>query len=218
MLAYMPRVFSMKTRERPRVLTLEQALGRSETRVRGLLAEVSTLTALLEEAQRKNALLEKQAMSDLLTGLGNRAAYESAMKRRASSLARGAEGFSVVFIDINGLKTINDTLGHKDGDKLIMSAAGAIKNAIRGSDEAFRIGGDEFVVLLDGSRSADVFIPRLTGITSSLGNGLTVAIGTASTSESQFRDLPTEKLVSAILHEADERMYHMKKAMKEARR
>ncbi len=94
---------------------------------------------------------------DQLTGLENRGRYEDVVKKEMARSYRYKESLSIVVIDIDGLKAINDTIGHLGGDKIIRRTANAITEAIRESDHAFRWGGDEFVIILPRS---DLFEAR----------------------------------------------------------
>lgn len=88
------------------------------------------------------------AYKDTMTGLGNRAAFD----RDAEALQqKGGQGtFAVAVFDINNLKHINDTYGHTAGDRLIKDSADSIKKAFSELGECYRIGGDEFVVIMEG--------------------------------------------------------------------
>lgn len=82
-------------------------------------------------------------LNDALTGVLSRFAYIDAINAYTASVP---ENLAVFMIDINGLKTVNDTLGHKAGDELICGAAKCIKRSLGNAGNTFRIGGDEFVV------------------------------------------------------------------------
>jgi diguanylate cyclase (GGDEF)-like protein len=88
------------------------------------------------------------AMTDGLTNLPNRRALAGQLARFAADTARTGLPFSVVAIDVDGLKRVNDDFGHDAGDKLLHNFGKAIHEAIRGSDVALRVGGDEFLLLL----------------------------------------------------------------------
>jgi diguanylate cyclase (GGDEF)-like protein len=93
-------------------------------------------------------LLENRAVTDELTGLFNRRfAYETLAKNIEIS-KRNQEGFVVCYIDIDNLKIINDTYGHAEGDILIKTVVESFKKVVRLSDYLFRIGGDEFLLVL----------------------------------------------------------------------
>ena len=108
--------------------------------------ENARLVVNLEQSLHR---LEHQATHDALTGLANRSLL---MERagRTVSRARWDRGlFAILVLDLDGFKTINDSLGHAAGDRLLVVVGERIKECIRGGDTAARLGGDEFVILLD---------------------------------------------------------------------
>jgi diguanylate cyclase (GGDEF)-like protein len=92
--------------------------------------------------------LEDAALTDALTGVGNRRALDTAAMAALAAADRADHVVSVVVIDLDGLKAINDTDGHAAGDRAIAGIAESLRRALRDSDQLFRIGGDEFVALL----------------------------------------------------------------------
>ena len=102
-------------------------------------------------ARRAFSQLETAACNDALTGVLNRRSFEIDMKRELGRIARHRGRFSLVMLDIDGLKTINDTLGHTTGDVRLQTLGTALRNSIRREDTAYRFGGDEFAVLLPGA-------------------------------------------------------------------
>lgn len=92
--------------------------------------------------------LEGAALTDSLTGAGNRRALETAAKVALASSARSGQPLSLAVIDLDGLKVLNDTEGHGAGDRALAGVANALRQNLRDTDQLFRIGGDEFVVLL----------------------------------------------------------------------
>jgi diguanylate cyclase (GGDEF)-like protein len=99
------------------------------------------------------------AMTDALTNLPNRRALPVHLARFSADAARTGLPFSVIAIDIDGLKTVNDSFGHDAGDQMLRNFAKAIHEAIRGSDVGLRVGGDEFIILLP--RTTEVFAKRV---------------------------------------------------------
>lgn len=99
--------------------------------------------------------LNEVAFADPLTRLPNRRALDRDLTREIARATRGRLGLTAVVGDLDGLKQINDSLGHAAGDRTLQALADALRRALRGEDCAYRIGGDEFVVLLPGASCAD---------------------------------------------------------------
>jgi diguanylate cyclase (GGDEF)-like protein len=97
----------------------------------------------LKELQRE---LQHQASHDPLTDLANRSLF---VERVGDTLRSAHGGVSVIFIDINDFKTVNDSLGHAAGDALLIAVAGRLRDCVRPSDTVARLGGDEFAIMLD---------------------------------------------------------------------
>lgn len=120
-----------------------------------VLARMSRLNRRLDGARRsiedKSAQLRHQAFHDGLTGLPNRALIMDRLEHLLAGSGRpGSAGVAAMFIDLDGFKDVNDTLGHEVGDKLLQSVAGRLRGSLRDGETIGRLGGDEFVVLLDG--------------------------------------------------------------------
>ena len=96
--------------------------------------------------------LEHQASHDPLTDLANRLLFA---ERVSEALERDPESVSVIFIDINDFKTINDTLGHAAGDELLIAISRRLSDCVRPSDTLARLGGDEFAIMLERTASED---------------------------------------------------------------
>ena len=103
----------------------------------------------------RNALLYREAlelsMRDPLTGIGNRKALDLSFGREIKLSKRHAHPLSLMIIDIDHFKQINDDLGHQTGDKVLQKTVKIIQNALRETDQIFRYGGEEFVVLLNNT-------------------------------------------------------------------
>ncbi|MCS7236600.1 MAG: GGDEF domain-containing protein [Armatimonadota bacterium] len=97
--------------------------------------------------------LEELAVTDPLTGLYNRRRFDEALRWECQRAARSGSPVSLLLVDLRGLKRVNDRLGHQAGDALLRATAHAIRSTIRATDLAFRIGGDEFAVILPDTDS-----------------------------------------------------------------
>ncbi len=167
--------------------------------------------------ERENRKLRKLVSHDPLTGALSRVEFEEKVEYFLSlskrfSKNRTQKCFSIVFIDINKFKDINDTYGHQAGDNLLISFANFLKNLLRESDFVGRMGGDEFVLFLeeDDLESGKEVMERIQSILSlslmSIGDEdifITASFGVASTSEGIY-DL------GELLKEADQKMYKQK--------
>jgi diguanylate cyclase (GGDEF)-like protein/PAS domain S-box-containing protein len=116
-----------------------------------LAGEECLLAALanIDDRKRLQEDMRRRAMHDPLTTLPNRAMFMEALERAVRKARRRASRFSVLFIDLDRFKEVNDTLGHHAGDELLQSVAERLKSAVRQSDLVARLGGDEFVVLVE---------------------------------------------------------------------
>lgn len=117
------------------------------TEVKGaVMGELAALNARLRTAHQQ---AEAAAMTDALTGLANRRGFEAALARALSAAERGA-AFVLLHLDLDHFKQINDTLGHAAGDEALIHVAAVLRAELRGQDIGARVGGDEFVVLVQG--------------------------------------------------------------------
>jgi diguanylate cyclase (GGDEF)-like protein/PAS domain S-box-containing protein len=128
--------------------------------VRGIfvhVADVTPLKKLERQLQLAKERAEALATQDFLTGLPNRARLDGAVDEAMARAQRTHGMFALLTIDIDHFKSINDTYGHIEGDRFLLEMAARIRGAIRESDMALRIGGDEFIVLMAGGDSPASF-------------------------------------------------------------
>ena len=160
------------------------------------------------QQKKDDELLEQriQIKTDALTGLLSRYAYNNALDKYTTDMPESLVAFS---IDINGLKRVNDTLGHEAGDELICGAAACIKNVFDEVGSCYRTGGDEFIVLASMSKKEAVKcvqdIEKLTkNWTGSLVDSLALSVGYAVLEE--HKDCNCSELIQV----ADKQMYMAK--------
>ncbi len=116
-----------------------------------LMAEVEAMRRGLSEARERLVTLERLADRDPLIPVANRRAFVRELTRTMSSSERYGHASSVVYIDLNDFKEINDTYGHTAGDEALKHVASILLSNVRESDVVGRLGGDEFGVILDKS-------------------------------------------------------------------
>jgi two-component system cell cycle response regulator len=169
---------------------------------------VAVIVRLALAARENRALLE-QVQTDPLTGLGNRGRMQVDLETLCERVSVESPG-AVLFLDLNGFKRFNDTFGHPAGDDLLVELGGALRKAVDGNGTAYRVGGDEFCVLLTcrAERFADVTREIAEALTAR-GKGFAVSAAWG------IAKIPTEAVDPAeALRLADVRMY----AQKESRR
>jgi len=117
-------------------------LRRRQRMLEGLVAE---RTLQLQESRKQ---LEQLAYFDGLCGLANRRLFNDELRGHFAHLARHGRAFSLLLIDLDFFKQINDTMGHDAGDAVLVAIAGRLLGAVRETDRVARLGGDEFAILL----------------------------------------------------------------------
>jgi diguanylate cyclase (GGDEF)-like protein len=162
---------------------------------------------------RATAELADQARKDPLTELLNHAAFGAAVDEELYRARRYERALTLVYIDVDQFKAINDELGHPEGDRVLRRVAGLLRESLRGSDLAGRVGGDEFAVCLIESdlETGGRFLARLHDLVDEEAASGRLPHGFALSAGLAF--YPQEAVSSdALFRLADERLYEAKRA------
>ncbi|HEY4647774.1 MAG TPA: EAL domain-containing protein, partial [Gemmatimonadales bacterium] len=163
----------------------------------------------VSERRRLEEQLTHQAFHDPLTGLANRALFRDRVSHALALAQRRGSLVTVLFLDLDDFKTVNDSLGHAEGDRLLIAAAERFLACARSADTVARLGGDEFAILIEGADGKDGLPDRLGAAMSHpftlSGNQVrvTVSIGVASALADDSAD--------DLLRNADMAMYAAKR-------
>ena len=191
----------------------ELPADRDPAPVDNLLAEIERLRAELSAAERRIAELEARADVDPLLDIFNRRGFERELARSLAYVQRYGTDATLMVIDLDGFKGVNDRHGHAAGDALLKAVAAALRGKVRASDVVARLGGDEFGVLLwnvDAGR-AEAKVVELENIIEQVRvdhNGAALKVGASAGAVALARDSSAEAIIDA----ADKAMYARKKA------
>jgi diguanylate cyclase (GGDEF)-like protein len=231
------RVLSIERKNSPAEAGLEEilstALRVSDAELGQILHEVDEISKLLRTDRTnektikvaahpavwcavKQALLDRElrhlAVTDDLTCLYNRRGFFAAATQQIKLAQRNAQRLLLLFCDVDNLKKINDTYGHREGDLALVRTADALEKAFRGSDIIARLGGDEFVVLAQvaSDHAQEVLLRRLEKNLKKLSTGgsryeLSLCVGVA-----RF-DPKHAVALGELLAQADKAMYEKKR-------
>lgn len=167
----------------------------------------------LREQEWEAQYLRRQAAIDSLTGLYNRQYAEETVN---AMLAEGTR-FALCFLDLDGLKTVNDRHGHEEGDRYILTAVREIRSVCRNSDSLFRYGGDELLLLLAGMRveeaekKAEAINDRLRNLAEENGFPYPLSFSYGIVESTEISDC------ELLIREADQKMYAQKRKKRMAR-
>lgn len=178
-----------------------------------LLLDLSVLAMTALENRRRAMLLTQLALTDYLTGVANRAQFDRALESELAYAKRSGEPFSVLCLDLDFFKDINDCFGHPAGDEVLCEVAFRLKQQMRTEDTVSRLGGDEFgMVIREGSReSAESLAQRIlqvmeTPVMLTNGNKIDVGISIGMATYTDDIDSPY-----TLLAKADADLYRAKR-------
>ena len=194
-----------------------------ESRLRELVAENRALRARLEAAQERKAadrLAGYQARHDLVTRLPNRTLLDARLDAAIAEARRSGRRPAVMFLDLDGFKAVNDSLGHDLGDRLLKAVAERMQGCVRLSDTLARYGGDEFALLLPDVRARQDAAAIAGKILGCLDDPFPIAGRRLSVGASIGIALYPEdgQLGEELVRRADIAMYHVKSKGKNAYR
>jgi diguanylate cyclase (GGDEF)-like protein len=173
--------------------------------VLALLAGVQSFSS--RDARQRTELLQLRtaALTDSLTGLGNHRAFLEELRRQVAGAHRHDQTLTLATIDVDEFKNVNDTWGHGRGDSVLRDVAGLLNEFTRREDYVFRIGGDEFAIILPRTNGDDAgrAMERLRqGAARSLKDGPTLSIGVADACNSHGDETVLRQQADSALYEA----------------
>ena len=170
----------------------------------------------LVEIEKLQAILHEQAIQDPLTGLYNRRFMEESLKQEFARASRENQPFSVVMLDMDNLKTLNDKYGHVIGDAALKSLSKLLKDQTRTEDIVCRFGGDEFLVILHNAneQTASARLQKWSERAKEIdiiheGNHIQVSFSAG------IAAYPTHKNIEELIQSADKALYDIKAKRKQ---
>jgi diguanylate cyclase (GGDEF)-like protein/PAS domain S-box-containing protein len=173
-------------------------------RIYGVAKDVTDRKQLEMDRERLLARVEAMARTDQLTGLPNRRAWDEELRRELERARRGGHPVSVVMLDLDGLKQVNDEQGHQAGDELLQSASIAWRGVLRLSDFIARYGGDEFAVVLPETDSEEGILTLIERMREAMPEGQTCSAGVAGWNSAESAE--------HLIARADAALYDAKRA------
>ena len=164
------------------------------------------------QLKRANKRLEKMAKHDALTGLANRTYLYDLMNMQIALARRNKERLAVLFLDLDGFKEVNDQHGHAAGDSVLADVAESLKSIVRDTDLVARIGGDEFIIVMNGVKDISAIDSLAEKIISTVNNPIKIenteiTLGASIGISIYPDDAKSKKL---LLKHADSSMYASK--------
>lgn len=184
----------------------------------GTFAGIIESSRDITERRQAEELIRYRAEYDLLTGIPNRQLFQDRFRQALALAKREGQLLGLLFLDLDGFKTVNDTLGHQAGDQLLKEVAGRLLSALRQSDTLARMGGDEFAIVLGHMESDESHAEKAlrAKITAALAPPFRIAGQNCRVGASMgLAFFPTDgDNPDILLAVADERMYRDKEGRK----
>lgn len=191
------------------VAKLSQALGRMTHRLLSAReAMEDTVRQRTQELQEANHALDRQARTDMLTGLLNRRGFDTQMSFAMALARRSGRPLSLITVDVDHFKRVNDTYGHAAGDEVLRRLAQTLQERLRGSDVVARVGGEEFVAMLpdtdlEGARAiAETLVAAMNEQQDPVVGKVTVSAGVATLRGPEYESADLMRRADAALYEA----------------
>ncbi|WP_345611128.1 putative bifunctional diguanylate cyclase/phosphodiesterase, partial [Pseudonocardia adelaidensis] len=171
---------------------------------------------LTRAIRQREVELHHLAFHDPLTSLANRALFLDRLEHALDRAERTRQPVSVAFVDLDGFKAVNDTLGHAAGDALLVAVAGRLRGALRSADTLARLGGDEFAVLVEQGDDATAAARRLLATlrdpfhVHGRSVAVSASIGVATVEPGQDTGTDAATRAATLVHRADVAMYAVK--------
>ncbi len=193
-----------------------------ELRVKSLISDghirFSAFLHDISERKHNEALREQEARHDALTCLLNRRGFFEALPAAIARADRTDKDIALLYIDLDGFKPVNDTLGHEAGDRVLQEVTLKLLKVVRNTDTVARLGGDEFVVILEGlTHGADHAMACANKILAAIRQPIQIEQHQIAVSASigiTLRRLASTTSPEAMVHEADKAMYRAKQSGK----
>jgi diguanylate cyclase (GGDEF)-like protein len=181
-----------------------------------ILMDCSRLVMTALQGRRRALVLERLAMTDYLTGLPNRAQFDQVLTTEMSHAMRSGKTFSLLCLDLDGFKAVNDEFGHAAGDEVLCEVAQRMLRQVRQSDTLARLGGDEFAIITrdNDGESVAVLAQRLMDAISQpirLSSGGAVTLGISVGIAPYTSDVTSAHL---LLARADKALYSIKNRLR----
>ncbi|MBR2773899.1 MAG: GGDEF domain-containing protein [Selenomonadaceae bacterium] len=214
------RMKSLRIKTGDEIENLYSALIRTTENLLNYFRYLQRAKGQVADMQVKVSAMDKKAHIDSLTGVKNKTSYVEAIEQLDKKIAAGNAAFCIVMVDVNYLKRVNDTYGHERGNEYLVNACRLVCGVF-GKEHVYRVGGDEFVVLIEGDKVSlcKYFVAqfkvemnhKLSNEMLALWEKVSAAIGVA------FYEVGKDKTADEVFKRADKEMYANKLAMKAAR-